>query len=126
VKTVVQEGKGRNRLLVSAIWGRPAMVLAQISCRLLTQGVNNLLDDAVGARGRAAHDGAVAAGGRATHNGAVGTRGRAAHNNAVAARGWAAHDGAVRSWSWALHFDRVGWLGLVMSVLVVMIECSGG
>jgi hypothetical protein len=47
------------------------MVLAQISCRLLTQRVNNLLDDAVRARGRAAHDGAVAAGGRATHNGAV-------------------------------------------------------
>jgi hypothetical protein len=93
VKTVVQEGKGRNRLLVSAIWGRPAMVLAQISCRPLTRRVNNLLDDAVGARGRPAHDGAVATGGRATHNGAV------------TARGWAAHDGAVRSWSWALHFD---------------------
>jgi hypothetical protein len=102
---VVQEGKSRNRVLVSAIWDPPAMAFAQIFRRLSTQRVDNLLDDAVGARGRVAHNGAVAAGRGATHDGAVGARGWAAHDSAVAARRGIAHDGAVRSWSRALHFD---------------------
>jgi hypothetical protein len=102
---IVHERKAGNRVLVSAIWGRPAMVFAQISCRLFTQRMDNLLDNAVRARGGAAHDVAVAAGGRATHDGAVGAGCWAAHDSAVATGGRAAHDGAVRSWSWALHFD---------------------
>jgi hypothetical protein len=82
-----------------------AIAFAQIFRRVSTQRVDNLLDDAVGARGWVAHNGAVAAGCGATHDGAVGARGRAAHDSAVAARRGIAHDGAVRSWSWALHFD---------------------